>query len=408
MGECIVKVAPILATVMLLTGQAYAQDKAWCEEPEVGGTMSERTYNVVAKAIEALGEDRNQEAEKNLQSLTDKVKDYERAIVFQTLGFAQIQQDRMAAALISFEEALATQALPRQAGEDLLLNTGQIYLAERQLDKAIYTLERFIARTCNPVKAEVHLALGSALAEKEQYREALVQVEIALQIGETVREQWLQLKLALHYQLGEMVQSAETLIRLLVLMPGKDAYWRQLSGVLLEIDKEEDALAVLAIAESQGFIRAEKELKNLANLYMMLEIPYKAASLMDQGLEQGTIAATAENFEYLSEAWISAYEWQQAETTLQSAAELSDDGELWQRLAQVRIENEDWAGARDALQLALEKGVVDPGRTHYLLGISAYNSNDPGAAISALQSAVRFDSFREEARQWLTHIQNEQ
>ena len=37
-----------------------------------------------------------------------------------------------------------------------------------------------------------------------------------------------------------------------------------------------EAVAVLALAERQGFVDKPNELKNLYNVYMMLDLPFKA------------------------------------------------------------------------------------------------------------------------------------
>lgn len=406
--------AMVMALVLFSWGQSsVAQEgepvaRAECSAPEVGGTMSERTYGVVARAIEDLGKDLLDEAATALQELSAKVSGYERAIVFQTLGHVQAQQDNLAAALVSFEEALATNALPRQAHEDLLLNAGQIYLSNRDFDKGISTILLFLARTCTTSKAEVHLTLASAYAEQEKFTDALEQVDLALAKTDEPQEQWLQLKLALHFELAQFADSAETLLKLIAIAPAKEQNWRQLSGVLMQIEEQEEALAVLAIAERQGFLNNERDLKNLANLYLMLEIPYKAGALLQAGLGNSVVAATAENYEFLSEAWITANEWKHAELALQQAASLADDGKLWQRLAQVRMEREDWSGAREALEQALVAGVADAGETNYLLGVAAYSAGDTQAAMSALQASIQYASYRQQAQQWLTHLQNEQ
>lgn len=398
----------VLYMAVLCTQSVYAQQLPECGVEKSDGTMSESTYKTVSRAIEDMGNDRIDSAESGLRSLVDKVSGYELAIVLQTLGYAQVQQDNMQAALSSFEQALVTKALPRQAHEDLLLNTGQMYLASKQLDKGIEVLQNFLKVTCNKTPHQIHLALASAYAEKQTYELALEQVELALALVEQPQEAWLQLKLALHYQLGDFTRSAETLLELIVRVPDKQDYWRQLSGTLMQIEKEEDALAVLALAERQGYLDSETDLKNLANLYLMLEIPWKAATILADGIRQGIIEASLVNYEYLSEAWISAYEWDQAELALIEAASKAEDGKLWKRLAQVRIENDDWAGARQALEQALEQGMADTGETYYLLGIAAFNAGDNAAAITALRRSSNSASYAEQSRQWLNHLLNEQ
>jgi tetratricopeptide (TPR) repeat protein len=386
-----------------LAGRAFAQAPE-CEAEQAGGAMSEGAYRVVELAIEDLSNDRFAEAEQRLRKVTDRAAGYERAVIFQTLGFVYAQQEQLKPALEAFEEALATNALPRQPQEDLMFNVGQIYVADEQYERGIETIERYLESACKAPPAAAHMMLANAHAQIKQYAPALAQVEIALQKVEKPEEQWLQLKLALHYELKQLPQCAETLVALIAMSMDNAEYWKQLSGVLLEIEQEDDSLAVLALAGQHGLLKTERDLKNLASVYLLLEIPYKAGVAFERGMDDGIVERTSENYEYLSDAWISAREWDRAETALRRAAELDADGDLWKRLAQVLMEKESWEGAQEALEEALNAGVSDAGQTHYLLGVAAYQAGDTRGAEDALRRATRDPASQQQAQQWLDHI----
>jgi len=388
---------------MAICFNARAQDKQ-CDKSQPGGTLSEGTYMAVERAVEDLNNERYDKAEERLVELQEKVKDYELAIVTQTLGYVYAQRDDLANALAAFEEALSLDALPSKPQENLMLNTGQIYLAEGQVDKGIAMLERYFARACEEPPAQVHIALASAYAEKKRYRDALEQVKLGVLKAEKVQEAWLQLKLALHYELSQLPECGETLLDLIAVAPEKGEYWRQLSGVMLQLENEMEALSVLAIAEREGFLSKENEVRNLANIYLMLNIPYKAGNLLARGIEDGRVEKTADNYEHLSEAWIGSREWSRAESSLANAARLSTTGDLWQRLAQVQMEQENWQGAQQSLAAALEKGVADTAKTNYLMGIAAYYAGNTRQARQAFTQALKDKRLRSDVRQWLDHL----
>jgi tetratricopeptide (TPR) repeat protein len=389
--------------VLSATSPAFAQAPE-CSAEEAGGAMSEGAYRVVELAIEDLSNDRFAEAEQRLVKVTDRSSGYERAVIYQTLGFVYAQQEQLKPALEAFEEALSTGALPRQPQEDLMFNVGQIYVADEQYERGIETITRYLKTACKPPPATAHMMLANAHAQIKQYEPALEQVEIALGKEAEPEEQWLQLKLALHYELKQMPQCAETLVSLIAMSVDNADYWKQLSGVLLDIEEQEDSLAVLALAGRHGLLKTERDLKNLASVYLLLEIPYKAGVTIERGIADGLVEKTSENFQYLSDAWISAHEWDKAEATLRRAAELDSDGDLWKRLAQVLMEKESWDGAKEALEAALSAGVSDAGQTHYLLGVAAYQAGDTRGAESALRAATRDPSSQQQAQQWLDHI----
>src|SRR5690606_18720351 len=116
---------------------AAQQMPAACDAEETGGTMSEGTYRVLERAIEDMNNDLFADAERRLLDISGRSEGFERATIYQTLGFVYAQQEQLGKALEAFEEALAVGALQRKAHEDLMFNVGQIYIADEQYDKGI-------------------------------------------------------------------------------------------------------------------------------------------------------------------------------------------------------------------------------------------------------------------------------
>ena len=107
------------------------------------------------------------------------------------------------------------------------------------------------------------MLLAVAYTEQRNYRPALTQVDLALGKLREPRESWLQLKMGLHYELREWPRVAEVLVRLINLAPSKPDYWNQLSGVFFELRRQQEALAVLALAERQGLPSTRRALDAL-------------------------------------------------------------------------------------------------------------------------------------------------
>ncbi len=110
--------------------------------------------------------------------------------------------------------------------------------------------------------------------------------------------------------------------------------------------------------------------------------------------------------ELLGNSWIAAREYEKSIEPLQQAAELAEDGRLYLRLGQVRVQREDWKEATGLIQKAIEKGgLEDPGKAHLLLGISYYSDDRPESARTAFRRARKHDSTRTDAKAWLEHIE---
>lgn len=407
---------PNLGAGLTFTGaptlkELQAQAKA-CEARKpprkAKGTISESTYKRLERIIDAIGKGQYDESEVKLRELMEVAKgDYEKAIILQTLGFVYGSNNKEAPAIKAFEDALATNSLPQQVHEQMMFNIAQLYAADDKFDKSAQALNAYLQESCNPLP-DAHILLATVSAEKKQWREALKQVDLALVKGGVLKESWLQLKLALHYELKEYPRCAEVLVALVAANPIKEDYWKQLSGMLFEIKKDPEALAVLALAERRGWVDTESEIRNLSNMYMYMQIPLKAANLIERGIAQKQMDNTEKNLENLGNAWLMAREYDKAEQAMARAAAVSDKGELFKRLGQIQMENEEWKAALESLQKAQRKGgLKDPGETAFLVGVCAVQLKQYKVAEQALRLAMQHEKTAQMAAQWLNHLQEE-
>ncbi|MEW6166373.1 MAG: CDC27 family protein [Pseudomonadota bacterium] len=394
--------AGVLFAAPASTVHAQAQKK----ERKATGTLSEATYRQLERIHDLIGKNKNAEALEKSQALLGRVSnDYERAVVRQTMAFIYISQNNYKAAITAFEEALALEALPQQPYEQMLYNVAQLYFQDGQTDKAIERMEHYFREATTEPLADAHILLASAYADRKRFRDALPQVDKALQKVKEPKESWLQLKLALHYELKQFPQCAEVLLKLISLVPSKEDYWKQLSSILFEIKRDKESLAVLALADRQGFLDTETELRNLANIYLLLDIPYKAAQILERGLEQKILKADEKTLQLTADAWTMAREYDKAEVVLKRAASISGSGEIYYRLGQIYVEDERWQDALDVLSRAQNKGIRKMGDAAYLEGVAAFQSGNRQRAVESLRRAQRYDDSRSNASQWLAHIE---
>jgi tetratricopeptide (TPR) repeat protein len=344
----------------LASGQSWAQAQvsAECKKPRRDpGMMSEGLYHQLETATELVAKNKNAEAIEKFQKMAQNGGDYEKAVVYYNMGFAYNAMNRLDEALKTFEKALSYHSLPIPQEEQLTFNVGQLYVANGQFDEGIRVLQNYIATACATVAPEAHIFLGNAYAEKKRFAEALKEVDLAMDTAKEPKESWLQLKLALHYELKQMPKCAETLLRLIAIAPAKPDYWKQLSGILFDLKQDKDSLAVLALAGNQGFLKTGAEYKNLASIYLLLEIPYKAGTLLQDAIDKKLLPADEKNLDLLSAAWINARDTARAEAALKKLAAVADKGDYYMRLGYVYIESERWKEAVATLEKARQTQV---------------------------------------------------
>lgn len=370
------------------------------------GSMTEGTYRKLDKINKLIVENKNDEALAQLKEMSEKgsYSGYEKALVLQTMAFIYGGMNKYGKAIEIFEQVLSLDVLPQPAWESMLYNTGQLYLADGKIDKAIRTLESYMCQAQGTIAADARVALASAYAEKKRWNDALQQVELALQTVKSPKESWLQFKLALHFELKQYPKCAETLLLLIGLAPAKEDYWKQLSSILFELKNDQESMAVLALAERQGFVNEEKEIKNLANVYLLMEIPYKAANLLQRGFDAKALKPEEKLLTMLADSWYLAREYRRCEAALKQLAEFTGKGDVYFRLAQLAIEDEEWKKALDYIGQAKGKGSSKSGQMAFMAGIAQFNLKDTAEARKQLAIAGAEDDTRSQAVAWMNYI----
>lgn len=369
--------------------------------------MSESVYRAVQAATDLISKQKHAEAIEKLAKLADSGSDYEQAVVNYNLGFVYSSRNDLTSAAKSFARALELNALPQSQHEQLQYNLGQLYIVAGQFGPGIKTLQTYMAESCAPVAAEAHLFLANALSQNKQYAEARTQIDQALAKAKAPKESWLQLKLAINYEMKDFKACAQSLVQLIGLVPHKPEYWKQLSGMFMELKQDTEAVAVLALAERQGFISKPNEIKNLYSVYMMLDLPFKAGSLVQQAIEQNKVPADEQHLEAIANAWINARESARAEATLKKLAAMADRGDYHYKLGAMYGDEERWSDSKAALEKALQKGGLKrTGEAWMRLAVAHYSLKDNRAAIAALQKAINYDESRKQAGEWLRHLNN--
>jgi hypothetical protein len=373
------------------------------------GTISESTYRRLERVMDQIAKEKYGEAETKLNEMLEGTGrgDYEKAIILQTLGFVYASTKREMQSVKAFEQAVATNALPQQTHEQMMFNIAQLYIIDDKWDIGMQKLNAYLAESCNP-NPEAHILLAAVHTDKKQWRDALKQVDLALVKARVPKETWLQVKLAIHNELKEYARCAEVLVYLISMNPIKEEYFKQLHGILMEIQKDPEALAVLSLTERRGFLDTEGEYRNLASMYLHMDIPLKAAMVLERGFAAKLVQPTDKNYELLGNAYLMAREYAKSEKAMGQAAQLSDKGELYKRLAQIQMANENWKGALDTLQKAQKKGgLKEPGEAALLAGVAAVQIKQWNTAEAALRQAMTHEKYAKEAMQWLNHLQEE-
>ena len=399
---------PSVLAALALASWSGSVAAADCANPrKAAGAMSEGAYRGVQEATELLTQNKHSQALERLNKLLDSGSVFEKAVIYYNMGFAHSATENYVKATEAFAKALQLNALPQQQHEQLQYNLGQLYIAANKPDEGIKTLQQYVTESCGKVPAEAHIFLANALSQAKRYQEAVPEIDRAIDKAGAVKESWLQLKLAINYELKDYKACAEALVGLIGLKANGAEYWRQLSSMFLQMKRDTEAVAVLALAERQGFVSKPAEIVNLYNVYMMMELPFKAGMVLQQALDAGKVPADEKHLDQLANAWINARETQRAEATLKQLASMADRGEYFFKLGAMYGDNEQWRDSKQALEQAIQKGGLKrTGEAWMRLAVAQYNLNSVSGTQAALQQAMKFDESRKQAGEWLRYLGN--
>ncbi len=383
------------------------------EEREVSaGALTEQTYRRLERIYEEIGDEEYAEAEEGLRALLDRrLDDYERATVYQALGHVAASRDRMDEAIRHFERSVELNRMPNNVHFEMILQMSNLNYAEGNYREALDILDDFLCQAPeDKFNSNVFLLKAGALSELDEFADAIVAINTAIDLDDDPREQWYALRLGLEFELERYRDATETLHILIGMNPDSKQYWTQLSAIHLELDEDQRGMVVLKLAYRKGLLDRESEYRQLASLLQAHNNPYRAAQVLSDAINDGYVERTQSHWEQVAGAWYEARELDNALSAYGQAAELSDDGRLYLQRAHILANQEDWEGVSESVNNAIDRGGLtqnQEGNANVLLGTAEYNLDNLDRAERAFNAARNFSNVQETASQWLNHIQNE-
>jgi tetratricopeptide (TPR) repeat protein len=396
-------------------GRARAED-ARAQAPQRTPTLRNEVYQRLAAAQQAAEGKDFAAAERLLAALqrefsgTRALNSYELANVHNFYAYIYYSQQKYPEAIRSYQNVLAQPGLPEAMETGTRYSLAQLYVATEDWKRAAAMLESWFAVAEEPAP-EAWMLLAQANFQIKRYDRALGNIDKGMAEARRRRmapkENWYLLARMICYEKGDLPRTAAALEALARQWPKKD-YFVQLSAVYGELKDEQRQLAAMETAYRAGWIATERELLNMAYLYLGGDMPWKAARVLEKGIEAGQIEASAKNLELVGIALRQARENRRAIVWLERAAALAGDAEMWARLASLQLDEDASEQAVEAARKALAMGGGRrPDNTQVVLGMALYNLGRYDEARAAFTEAGRDPRSEQVATQWLHFLQTE-
>jgi tetratricopeptide (TPR) repeat protein len=339
-----------------------------------------------------------------------KLNSYELANVYNLYAFIYYSKEDYAGALRSYEKVVSQQDIPLAMEINTRFTIAQLYFVQEQWQKGIDALIRWFNMTETP-NANAYVLLAQGYYQVKDFDKALLNVEKAISMhkekGKVPKEQWYNLARFLYFEENDVKNTVRTLEALLTHYPKKE-YWVQISHMYGEQKKDSQQLAAMDTAYVQDMLDKENEQVTMAYLYLNAEVPYKAAKVMDRGLGNESVEGKSKNWELTGNAWRQAQELEKAIPAMEKAAAKSDKGELYARLGNVYLDNDQYKKAISAINKGLSRGGVKRRDTSQLvLGMAYFNTQQYEKARDAFTEAGSDERSSKYADQWIGYMDSE-
>jgi tetratricopeptide (TPR) repeat protein len=394
--------------------QGTEQSQAAQQETRKTPAMRERVYGRLSEAQECAEMDDYDCARQKLEEVRamSDLNSYEQAQMWNFYAFIYFNQENYREAITAYENVLKQPDLPIGLEQSTLYTLCQLQFQQEDYAAALRTLDRWFTVADNPapepyiLKAQIHY-------QQQQFREGIEPVMTALQIaeaqGKEPQENWYRLLNVFYYELEDIPNVIQVLRTMINRWPKRE-YFIQLAGMFGEQGNDSGQLAMFDVAYEAGWLVRGPELVNYAQMLLQADIPFRAAKILEAGLQDGTIESTEQNWRVLAQAWQLSQDDVKAIPAMTRAAALStDEGTLDLMLAQSHQNLGQWQECVDAARTGINKGNLRRAdQAQMILGGCLFELKQYQQARTAFQAAGADPRSRQSSDAWLSYIEAEQ
>ena len=391
----------VLATGVFFSSPLAAQSSCGIERSVKPKPLDEQTWKRMNDVYEDIGEENYDLAFQKLTDIVSRAKggNYLKAIVQQLLGQVEWARENYDQALRGFEQAVAMDALPDATHFSLMYQIAQLYYMKERYNDALESLDVWFCKAPpEKIKASAHILKASIYAAKEDWKNVIPSVSTAIELSDEPKESWYLLKLASHFELDDKIAARDTLKVIINYWPDKKVYWLQLSNIYFQLKNDDDALSVVGLAYRKNLLDKQTDYLYISNLYSFREVPFKAAEVLEDGIDKGVVEPSEKHWTMIADAWYASEEMENALAAYEKAGTAALDGEIDLRRGYILIDMERWENAKEALTKAIDKGGLNErktGEAHLMVGMAEFNMENYDDASAALGKGQPLSKIQE-------------
>jgi tetratricopeptide (TPR) repeat protein len=402
---------------------------------------SELFVKRLTRAQELMGNEKFAEALEVLIPMQEKykTKPYALAQVYQFTAYVYMYQSKYKEAIKFFEKSINLEVLPYRVDQKNIITVGRLNAAVENFKASEKYILRWLNHAVKPDSA-AYEALANAYLQQNKFKEGICPLFLALKnwypeeekkqksyearVAKALEEekpapkprkpqkpkkQWFRLLFTLHYQLKDLQGGINIMKAGLHHYIDEKVFWTQMGLVYAQLEDFQNSTAAYSLALRLDLLKTGGDYRTLASNYATINVPYKAAQIMELGLKKGAIESTKGNWDATAGNWQRAQELANAAKAYAKTAEIEGTGKYYILQGDVYLRMEKYNDAVVAYKMAIDKGKLkenDEGRAYLNMGITLTNSGKFRSALSALEKALRYTKQKRAAQQWIAYTKN--
>ncbi|MDA8786775.1 tetratricopeptide repeat protein [Porticoccaceae bacterium] len=417
---------PLMVTVadpqsVLSTSAVAAEEK---KEPKYKDVKTRQRQSVgasCAKALEkvqvVLEEENWPESLNMLVNIENSSKtcksDYEQTQIWKFKGYIYYSLDDFNGAIRAYRQVINGAGTPPELRLDTRYTLAQLYTVEEKYALAAKELETWMSEA-TIIGNDARVLLAQIYYQLNRKAESLKMLEAAISDVESKgilpKEGWWGLQRVLYYEKNNYKLVVSILEKLVTHYP-KWTYWKQLGGMYGELEREDDRLVATEVVYMNNQFDKESQVMSMAYMFLGAEVPYRAARVIEKGINDEIIERNAKNLEVLGTAWYQSKDLKRALKALESASKYSDTGNLQSRLAGIYLDlGRDKEAYRASQRAAKKGGVKRPDANYLVMGNALINMHCYKDAIKAFQKSLKAAKDKKSKKypqQWIRYADTE-
>ncbi|MCI4645430.1 MAG: hypothetical protein MRY64_11665 [Hyphomonadaceae bacterium] len=371
------------ALVVLGAGTAVAQG---CDVTEF---TSKNGQLYLAAENELLVNDNATAALAKLNELrANEMNCYEEGALLRLSAAVKVESGDYMGAVADLESAVNKGYVPADQIATTYYNIAQLYLQDENMPRAISYMERWMSAGGQPDRSQKwQLAVLYHKADDNQKSLRWAE-EVFRQDGPNAEREVYDFLIFLYDETGQLAKKAQLLEQLLRRNPTERRLWDAIAGDYFQAGNQRRAFEVQKAMYLGGILQTSDEIMRVVNFYNQFDVPFQAAKILEKEMNAGRVEKNYEKLELLANLYQVAREFERAIPVIREAAQLSNSGEMYERLGRSYAELKDWEQTEEALLQALNTGGInDRGTAWTLIGQSRYERDDVEGALEAFRSA---------------------